>query len=77
MVSGICHQESDYAMITGTSAIRSFRRLAYRSDALQNHHIAREKEYEPFLLVSETVKELFEKNKIKAVDFVKPSDAVP
>ena len=55
-------------------AFSSFRYLTYKSGCMGSHKLARDAENLGHILVTEEIKEAFEKEKIKGVWFVKPED---
>lgn len=61
MVEAIDFRNSEFILIPGTSEILKFNRLFLRSNALGGLNIARVKEYNSFLLISEKLKLSFEK----------------
>lgn len=62
--------KSEYTTIKGTDAILNFKKIVYKFDVLpNNHHIVRNLDYKSHVLVSDVLKEVFERNNIKGVQF--------
>ena len=55
-------------------AIRGFKYLTYKPGCMGKHKLARDEEYLGNLLVTEEIKQAFEKEKIKGVWFVRSED---
>ncbi|MEH7353861.1 DUF1629 domain-containing protein [Neobacillus drentensis] len=63
--------KSDFTTIKGTNAILNFKKIVYKFDGLpNNHHIVRNLDYKSHVLVSEVLKDAFEINDIKGVQFI-------
>jgi hypothetical protein len=77
LVRGLNHKECSVLHIPGTKAIMKFNKISLVPDALKNHHIARESEYLPYVLVSEAIKSAFENRGFKGAAFVRPEDIKP
>ncbi|WP_131777829.1 imm11 family protein [Legionella fairfieldensis] len=73
-IVGIDHEKSIYTKMAQADAIAGFRYLTYRPGCMGNHKIARDEEYKSHLLVSEEIKQVFEKEKIKGIWFIKAED---
>src|SRR5688572_6290504 len=58
-VASVDHSCSNFLCIPGTKQIMKFNRLRVKPEALGSHHLAREVEFNSFILVSETVKQAF------------------
>jgi hypothetical protein len=63
-VASVDHSASKFVCIPGTTQIMKFTELTVRPNALGSHHLAREKEYKSFILVSETLKGRFESERV-------------
>ncbi len=50
-------------------AITAIKKIAYKTDSLSEHDIARNAEFKSHVLVSDRLKDIFEKEKIKGVEF--------
>ena len=62
--------KTEYTTIKGTDAILNLKKIVYKSDSLpNNHHIVRNLDYKSHVLVSDVLKEVFECNNIKGVQF--------
>ncbi|WP_291581513.1 imm11 family protein [Clostridium sp. UBA6640] len=61
--------KSVFVTMKNSNAIFKFRKIVYKEDDLINHSIARNADYVPHVLVSQELKEIFEKEKIKGVEF--------
>ncbi|WP_131777833.1 imm11 family protein [Legionella fairfieldensis] len=73
-IVGIDHEKSIYTKMSQIDAIAGFRYLTYRPGSMGNHKIARDKEYLGNLLVTEEIKQAFEKEKIKGIWFARPEE---
>lgn len=63
--------KSEYTTIKGTNAILKFKKIVYKFDVLpNNHHIVRNLDYKSHVIVSDVIKEVFERNNIKGVQFI-------
>lgn len=62
-------QNSIYTTILDTDAILNLKKVVYKQDNLLNHHIVRNLDCLSNVLVSEKLKEIFDKEKIKGVEF--------
>ena len=72
---GIDREKSICQMMKNSpTSILGFRYLTYKPGCMGNHKVARDKEYLGNLLVSEEVKQLFEKEKIKGIWFARPEE---
>jgi hypothetical protein len=76
-VASIDHGASNYVFIPGTKQIMKFTRLCFKPNALGSHHIAREAEYNSFILASETVKVLFDTERVIGHAFIPPAEIKP
>src|SRR6185436_16529586 len=74
-VASVDHGGSNFIFIPGTKQIMKFDRLKLKADALGSHHLAREIEYDSFILVSETLKQTFDSERVTGHAFVSP-DAI-
>jgi hypothetical protein len=62
--------KSEYSTIKGTDAILNFKKIVYKFEGLpNNHHIVRNLDYKSHVLVSDVLKEIFERNNIIGVQF--------
>lgn len=62
--------KSEYTTIKGTDAILNFKKIVYKFDGLpNNHYIVRNLDYKSHVIVSDVLKEVFERNNIKGVQF--------
>ena len=73
-IIGIDHGNSIYSLIESTDVILGFKYLTYKSGCMGNHKLARDEEYLSNLLVSNEIKQTFEKEKIKGVRFARAED---
>ncbi|WP_028389331.1 imm11 family protein [Legionella fairfieldensis] len=73
-IVGIDHEKSIYTKMSQVDAIAGFRYLTYRPGCMGHHKIARDEEYPGNLLVTEEIKQVFEKEKIKGMRFARPED---
>lgn len=74
-IKGIDHEKSIYTtMAPLDSAILGFKYITYKSGCMGAHKLARDEEYSSHLLVTEEVKQAFEKAKITGVNFVRPEE---
>lgn len=62
-------KKSVFKNLLNTNAILSFRKIIYTKEDIMPFHIARNKDYHPHVLVSNELKEIFDKYKIKGVSF--------
>jgi len=76
-IFGIDHSQSDVSMVPGTQCIMSVNRLRYAPEAMGDHHLAREREYPPFLWVSASVMRKFAEDRIRACEFALPESIHP
>lgn len=60
---------SVFTTIKNSNAILKFKKIVYKEEDLVNHSIARNADYLQHVVVSEELKEVFEKEKIKGVEF--------
>lgn len=68
-VEVIDRDKSVFKLIADTNAIRKFEKIVYKTDNLLGHDIARNADYHSHVLVSDRLKEAFEKAKFKVVEF--------
>lgn len=62
--------ESEFTTIKGTDSILNFKKIVYKFDGLpNNHHLVRNQDYKSHVLISDDLKEVFERNNIKGVQF--------
>ncbi|WP_405170647.1 DUF1629 domain-containing protein [Paenibacillus sp. FSL H8-0280] len=62
--------ESEFTTIKGTDSILNFKKIVYKFDGLpNNHHLVRNLDYKSHVLISDDLKEVFERNNIKGVQF--------
>nr|WP_154985931.1 DUF1629 domain-containing protein [Paenibacillus xylanexedens] len=62
--------QSEYTTIKGTDAILNFKKIVYKFEILpNNYHLVRNLDYKSHVLVSDDLKEEFERNNIKGVQF--------
>jgi hypothetical protein len=54
--------------------INGFNYLFYLKDCMGKHKLARDKEFKPHLLVDESIKNIFDKEKITGVRFARPEE---
>jgi hypothetical protein len=74
-IIGIDHDKSICQMMKNSpSVILGFKYVTYKSGCMGSHKIARDAEYLGNLLVSEEIKQVFEKEKIKGVWLVRPEE---
>jgi len=76
-ISGMDHAKSSFKRLPGLPAIMKVERLRYVTGATGDHHLAREREYEPFLWASEKVVQTFAREKIKGCAFEPPEAIHP
>lgn len=69
---GIDYEKSTYTQSKNSANIFYFTKVVYKPGCMGKHFIARDKHHLDHLLVSEQLKQLFEKEKITGVDFVPP-----
>ena len=74
-ISGIDHARSSIHMLAKLNCIISIRRLRYASGAMGAHHLARDREYSPFLWVSDEVVRKFALANFRCYEF-KPPEAI-
>jgi hypothetical protein len=74
-ISGMDHAQSSFILVPGTKFIMSIERLRYASGAIGDHHLARERDYSPFLWVSDHIVQRFARAKFKGYAF-KPPEAI-
>ena len=74
-ISGIDHAHSSLLMFPKDNCIISVKRLRYATGAMGRHHLAREREYHPFLWVSDEVVQKFALAKFKGYEF-RPPEAI-
>ena len=72
-IVGIDREKSIYSMIDSV-AIRGFKYLTYKPGCMGNIKLARDKEYEGNFLVTEEIKQAFEKENIKGIWFARPEE---
>lgn len=73
-VVGINKSQSEFALVPGTDKIMSFRSLKYKDDLLQEHHLARDAEYNSNLIVSQVLAERLMEMKFKGIGLYLPED---
>jgi len=73
-IRGIDHEKSVYTKMKQADAILGFNYLTYQPGCMGSYQLARDEEYKGNLLVTETIKQAFNKNKITGVRFVRPED---
>ncbi|MFJ2047232.1 imm11 family protein [Paenibacillus taichungensis] len=62
--------ESEFTAIKGTDSILNFKKIVYKFDGLpNNHHLVRNLDYKSHVLISDDLKEVFERNNTKGVQF--------
>lgn len=76
-VASVDHSGSKFTYIPGTKQIMKFNRLTFKPDALGSHHLARELEYNSFILASETLKQAFDSERVMGHAFVPPEAIKP
>jgi hypothetical protein len=69
IVEVVNKKESEFTTILGTDAILSFEKIVYKNDNLGQFHLVRNSDYRSHVLVSEYLKNIFEKEKITGVQF--------
>ncbi|PWU06495.1 MAG: hypothetical protein C5B43_01740 [Verrucomicrobia bacterium] len=74
LVEGVNLEESICEYFTDKKTIRGYKYLVLKENCLENLNIARLKETLSHILVSEKVKERFEKYKIKGARFIEPEE---
>lgn len=74
LILGIDHKKSVYTKMTTVDAISGFHYLTYKPDCMGEHDLARDQEYESHLLVSEKIKNVFDREKISGVSLIRPED---
>jgi hypothetical protein len=73
-IKGIDHEKSVYDTMANCDAIGGFKYLTYLPGCMGNRKIARDEEYMGNILVTEEIKQAFEKEKIKGACFFRPED---
>jgi hypothetical protein len=68
-VKVINKEASDFTTIKGTDAILSFEKIVYKSDDLGQFNFVRNADYRSHILASDYIKDRFEKENIKGVQF--------
>jgi len=76
-VSGMDRDHSKFTMIPGFDEIMKVNKLRYLLGSMGKRHIAREREYHPFLWVSDAVVQRFAQEKIKGCAFEPPEAIRP
>ena len=76
-VASVDHFASKFVFIPGTEQIMKFIRLSLKLNALGSHQLAREIEYNAFILVSEDLKTLFESAEATGCEFISPEEIKP
>lgn len=71
-VTSVDHCGSSYVCIPGTKQIMKFNRLKLKPDAMGVHHVARESEFNSLILVSQTLKQVFDSEQVTGHAFVPP-----
>lgn len=74
LIKGIDHEKSIYTKMTIADAISGFHYLTYIKGCMGEYKLARDQEYRGNLLVNETVKLVFDKEKITGVWLVRPEE---
>src|SRR3990167_1053226 len=72
-IIGIDREKSIYSMID-SDAILGFKYLTYKPGCMGNIKLARDKDYKGNFLVSEEIKQAFEKENIKGIWFARPEE---
>ena len=75
-VKAINHEISDYEFVPNTKEIMYFTHLAYNDDCLNGFDMARDIEYDVNLIVSQKVKDVFEKAKLFGYGIYSPEDTI-
>jgi len=73
-IMGLDHEKSIYNKVHGTEAILGFEYCAYKPNCMGGHQIARNREYQSHLLVTQKIKHAFEKEKFTGIWFVTPEE---
>ena len=73
-IVGIDHEKSVYTKMKLLDAIGDIKYLTYKPGCMDNHKIARDAEYLSNILVTEEIKQAFERENITGVVFVRPED---
>lgn len=71
-IIGIDHEKSEYKKMEGTDVMLRIKYLTYKHGCMGKYKLARDGESLGHLLVTEEIKSLFEKEKIKGCRFVTP-----
>jgi len=74
LVEGVDSTESIFSYLDKEKQLIHFNYLVLKENCLGNLNIARLREFEPHILVSEKVKERFHKHKIKGARFIEPEE---
>lgn len=74
-IKGIDHEQSVYTIMEGLpNVIYDFKKAIYKTGCMGHHKLARDEEYLSHILVTEEIKQAFEKEKINGVWFVTPEE---
>jgi len=73
-VKGIDHELSVYKILPDTDVMYGIERLVYKPGTMNQHVVARDEEFLMNILVTEDIKQAFEKEKIKGAFFILPED---
>ena len=73
-IIGIDHEKSVYTKMKTVDAILGFKYLTYKPGCMGTHKLARDEEYLGNFLVTEEIKQAFEKEKIKGIWFARPEE---
>ncbi len=73
-IVGIDHEKSIFEMMKTTDAILGFKYLTYKPGCMGSLKLARDEEYKGNFLVTEEIKQAFEKEKIKGIWFATPEE---
>jgi hypothetical protein len=76
-ISGMDHARLRFILIPGLQDIMQVERLHYAAGAIGKHHLAREREYQPFLWASDNLVQRFAQEKIKGCVFEPPESIHP
>ncbi|MCM3667232.1 hypothetical protein M3204_22810 [Mesobacillus subterraneus] len=68
-VEAINKEASEFTSIKGTDAILNFNKIVYKTDDLGKYNLVRNADYRSHILVSDYIKDRFEKENIKGVQF--------
>ena len=76
-ISGMDHTRSSFKLLPGLQEIMKVEKLQYVAGSMGNHHLAREREYEPFLWASDAIVQKFAHAKFKGYRFEPPEAIHP